>query len=267
MYSILMAIVFIGMFILGLFLGSFLLVVVDRSVRGETFVTGRSRCEHCGHTLTPTELIPIVSWVLQKGKTRCCGKFLSWRYPLAEIFVGIGSALVVYTSLLPVISGTTIIQAILHLLVFWTLSVLFFSDLFYQVMSFPILLIGVFISVLMPLLSGFLLHHITGTFFLPNIASAIGSFLFFFLLWLFSKGKAMGDGDMYLGAIVGFLLGFPGTVVALYTAFLTGALVGVILIVARKKTLKAKVAFGPFLLFGLVIASIWTQPILSIFGF
>lgn len=254
-------------FILGLFLGSFILVVVDRSVRGETFITGRSRCEKCGHTLTPIELIPILSWILQHGKTRCCNTSLSWRYPFVELFVGVGSACVVYASLFSGVSALTLLAAILNLMVFWTLSILFFSDLFYQVMSFLILLFGVSISILNLVLSGLLTDQLTLSFLLPYIASALGAFLFFFLLWLFSKGKAMGDGDMHIGAIIGILLGFPGTVVALYVAFLTGAVVGVILILARKKTLKAKVAFGPFLLFGLVIAKLWTQPILSIFGF
>ncbi len=262
-----MAIVCIGIFIIGLFLGSFLLVVVDRSVRGETFVMGRSRCETCGHTLTPMELIPILSWVVQKGKTRCCGKPLSWRYPIVEAFVAVGTALIAYTSLHSVITITSIATTAFYIVLFWVLSILFFSDLFYQVMSFPILLFGVSISILNLVLSGLLTDQLTLSFLFPYIASALGAFLFFFLLWLFSKGKAMGDGDMYIGAIVGVLLGFPGTVVALYVAFLTGAVVGVILILARKKTLKAKVAFGPFLLFGLVIAKLWTQPILSIFGF
>lgn len=265
-FSLLTAYVII-VFIIGLFIGSFLLVVVDRSVRGETFVTGRSKCETCGHTLTPIELIPILSWVMQKGKTRCCNSSLSWRYPLVEICVGLGSGFVVYTSLLPGITGMTLTLAMVHLLVFFTLSILLFSDLFYQVMSFPILLSGVIISTLSLFLFGFLTHQMTLSFVLPYLASALGAFLFFFLLWLFSKGKAMGDGDMYIGTIVGVLLGFPGTVVALYIAFLTGALVGVILILARKKTLKAKVAFGPFLLFGLIIAKLWTQPILSVLGF
>lgn len=259
------AIVFTGIF--GLFLGSFILVVVDRSVRGETFVTGRSRCEHCGHTLTPIELIPIISWLLQKGKTRCCGTPLSWRYPVVELCIGTGTALVVYSSLLSGLTTPTIGITLLHLLVFWTLSILFFSDLFYQVMSFPILLIGIVLSIATLVVSGFLVQQVMVSFFLPYLASAIGAFLFFFLLWFFSKGKAMGDGDMYIGAIIGILLGFPKTIVAIYIAFLTGAVVGVILILARKKTLKAKVAFGPFLLFGLVVANLWTQPILSILGF
>jgi prepilin signal peptidase PulO-like enzyme (type II secretory pathway) len=80
---------------------------------------------------------------------------------------------------------------------------------------------------------------------------------FFFLLWLLSKGKAMGDGDIYVAGIIGMALGYPRLIVAYYVAFLTGAIVGVILILVRKKGMKSHIPFGPFLILGLGITSIY----------
>jgi prepilin signal peptidase PulO-like enzyme (type II secretory pathway) len=77
--------------------------------------------------------------------------------------------------------------------------------------------------------------------------------LFFFFLWFFSKGRAIGDGDMWLAVLISLVTGYPGIIIALYIAFLTGAAVGVILILGRLKTLKSHIPFGPFLLFGMVI--------------
>jgi len=87
-------------------------------------------------------------------------------------------------------------------------------------------------------------------------------FAVFYLIWLATKGKGLGLGDVKFAPLMGVLLGFPGVVIAFYIAFLTGAAVGVILMVGRKKTWKSKIAFGPFLVLGTVVVLIW-QPQLT----
>ena len=82
--------------LLGLFFGSFINCVSWRAVRGENFVTGRSRCVHCGHALGAAELIPLASWLLQKGRCRHCGARISARYPLTEALCAILFALTVW---------------------------------------------------------------------------------------------------------------------------------------------------------------------------
>ncbi|MCX6792387.1 MAG: A24 family peptidase [Candidatus Gottesmanbacteria bacterium] len=84
-------------------------------------------------------------------------------------------------------------------------------------------------------------------------------FAAFYLLWLVTRGKGLGFGDVKFAPLMGVLLGFPAVVIALYIAFLTGALAGVILMLGRKKTWKSKIAFGPFLVVGTAAALIW-QP-------
>ena len=74
----------------------------------------------------------------------------------------------------------------------------------------------------------------------------------------------MGDGDIYLSALIGFLLGFPDIIIALYAAFLTGAWFGIILVLGQKKSLKAHIPFGPFLIVGYGISLVWGEKILQI---
>ncbi len=98
---------------------------------------------------------------------------------------------------------------------------------------------------------------------LQQFLVAIISFLFLFLIYFLSKGKGMGFGDVKLAFLMGLALGFPKVVVAFYIAFLTGALVGVILILAKKAKFKQKIAFGPFLSLGTIIACLWGEKIID----
>ena len=99
---------------------------------------------------------------------------------------------------------------------------------------------------------------------ITDVYAAAGACLFFFLLWLVTRGRGMGLGDVKLAFVLGLFLGFPLIVIALYAGFLTGATVGVILILAAKKTMKSKIAFGPFLLFGGVVAFVWGQQLVTL---
>ena len=94
--------------------------------------------------------------------------------------------------------------------------------------------------------------------------AGVGASTFFLLLWLITRGKGMGLGDVKLAFLMGLLLGFPNVIIASYLAFLTGAGVGVILILLGKKKLKEKIAFGPFLVVGSVAALIWGEQLMTV---
>jgi leader peptidase (prepilin peptidase) / N-methyltransferase len=97
-----------------------------------------------------------------------------------------------------------------------------------------------------------------------HLVSAIGSFAFLYCLWAITRGKGMGFGDVKFAFLMGLVSGFPGVVFAFYIAFLTGALVAVILVIGGQKTLKSKIAFGPFLVFGTVVFLIWQQQLTAV---
>lgn len=224
--------------------GSFLNVLIDRLPKGESVLVGRSHCDWCKKNLRWYELIPLFSWIIQAGRCRRCHKRLSIQYPLIELTSGI-----------LFIIGFQQTQIIPFLFVSCSLLVIFVADLKYQIIPDSMVVVGV-----LGALIGFI-GQIRPIGLLPYLASAAGAAGFFLLLWLVTRGRGMGFGDVKLAFFLGLLLGFPGIVIALYAAFLTGALVGVILILLRKKTIKGSVAFGPFLIIGAIVATLWTDQI------
>lgn len=231
------------MFFLGICIGSFLNVLIDRLPIGKDIVYGRSHCDYCSRSLSWYELFPIISWIIQSGKSRCCGKKLSPQYPFVELVTGIVFVFLyfwLHSNLLLLISYALISIAVI---------VLIGSDLKFELLPTPLLFVwglGVglrFIALHISLLD------IVYRYAIPSIGAGI----FFFLLWFFSKGRAMGDGDIWLAILIGLVTGYPGIIIALYVAFLTGAIVGVILILGRIKTLKSHIPFGPFLMFGMIV--------------
>lgn len=244
------------LFVFGISIGSFLNVLIDRLPVGQDVVHGRSHCDYCTRTLSWYELIPVFSWLLQGGTSRCCHKKLSMQYPLIELFIGIGFVLLYLQ-----FGGIFSVPFFSALLLFCASVGIFVSDLKTEYIPEAFIYAGC-VSVV-SLLFPFIIPCVTGvhascallihTYVLP---ASIGAG-FFFLLWLFSKGKAMGDGDIYVAGIIGMALGYPRLIVAYYAAFLTGAIVGVILILVRRKRMKSHIPFGPFLILGLGIASLY----------
>ena len=227
-------------FFFGLCIGSFLNVLADRLPKEENVLWDRSRCDYCKKSLRWHELIPIVSFIAQRGRCLRCHKKLSLQYPLVELVTGIGFAL-------------------LHahptsLIIFCAFLVILIADLKFQIIPD---------SMVLALAIGVVLR--TGLV-VPNLVTGVLSALFFYCIWLSTRGKGMGFGDVKLAGVLGLLLGFPMTVFALYIAFLTGATVGVILIIGKRKTLKSKIAFGPFLIFGAVGTILFHQQLLVLWN-
>lgn len=238
-------------FVIGLCIGSFLNVLIDRLPKGEQVFKGRSKCDYCKKILRWFELIPLLSFFLQRGTCLRCHKKLSVQYPLVELATGIGFIVLYFSS--P--NNLTILLS--YYVLCTSLLVIFVVDLKYQIIPDSMIILGIIGSLILLFFSK---HYALNP--MPYFFSAIVTSLLFFLLWRVTKGKGMGFGDVKLAFLLGLLLGYPRIVVALYSAFLTGALSGVILILKGKKSLKSKIAFGPFLIVGALIALLWSQTIL-----
>lgn len=239
--------------LLGLCVGSFLNVLADRLPRGESVLWTRSHCDYCKKPLRWFELIPIVSFVLQAGRCRRCHKKLSWQYPTVELITAGGFLYAMYGA--DGSYGSTVgMGLIAYWLIFSSLLVIFVSDLKYQIIPDSMVIVGVIgaIGVIWGIRE-IGEHTLVG----------LGAAAFFFLLWMVTRGRGMGLGDVKLAFLLGLLLGYPRIVVGLYSAFLTGATTGVILMMTGRKTLKSTIAFGPFLIIGAVIALLWSTPIIG----
>jgi len=232
---------------LGLVIGSFLNVVIYRLPRGLGFVRGRSFCPKCKHKVNWFDNVPVISFLILKGHCRFCGKRISWQYPLVELLTGV----LFYLSYLSHLS-------FLSCLFICGLIVIFFVDLEHQIIPDEIVI---------PLSILFLVYFLMTNpqLLITNyLITALISFLFLYFIFLLTKGKGMGFGDVKLAFLMGLVLGFPKIVVAFYLAFLTGAFVGVILILLSRAKLKQKIAFGPFLVFGTIFSLLWGEKIVTL---
>lgn len=243
-------------FIFGLIIGSFLNVVVYRLNLAESLL-GRSHCPKCQNKINWYDNIPLLSFIFLYAKCRHCKKSISWQYPLVELATGIIFALTAYIFLA---NGQleNWIETIFYLGLFSALLVIFVFDLKHLEISMPVLWLAFAWTVIFLLaLDG--LNFVPGQdifssrIFSGNLSGLL-AFIFFFALSFGSKEKWMGMGDAYLALLIGLSLGWPKILPALILAFLLGSLIGIGLVLAKKKTLKSQIPFGPFLVSGAIIA-------------
>jgi len=249
----------IFVFVLGLCLGSFLNVLIDRLPKGEQVIGGRSYCDHCYKKLGFFDLIPLLSFLFLKGKCRYCGKKISFYYPLVELITGLCFLFILTISLEPLIVKCLLLTVICCLIV------IFFTDLKYGIIPDEPVVAGVLASV--PLVLSASINNSAIPLFrysgFQNLMTGTLTSASFFLLFLITRGRGMGLGDVKLAFLMGFLLGWPKIIVAIYLSFLTGALVGVILILIKKKKFGQTIPFGPFLVLGTLIAQFWGEQIMA----
>jgi prepilin signal peptidase PulO-like enzyme (type II secretory pathway) len=234
-------------FIFGTIVGSFLNVVIYRLNTGFSISSGRSRCFACNKTLVWYELIPVLSFFVQKGRCRTCHSRISLQYPLVELATGILFTFSAYVTSFSLVTISTVsfLAFALYAMVSALLVVLFVYDLKHKILPSSVLYPFIIISFVCALIL-----YGTGERGLLDVATGLILSLPIFLLWLFSKGRWIGfaDGVLFLG--VGFLLGFVLGVHAFLFAFWIGALVAIILtyLLPKKFGFKSEIPFGPFII-------------------
>ncbi len=226
--------------VLGAVFGSFLNVVAYRLPRGESLSRPRSRCPHCETPIRPYDNVPVLSWLLLRGRCRSCRAAISPRYPLVEAATGLLCGLVV------IVKGADA-DALLGLALVLLLVPITLIDLDHRIIPNRLTLIG---AVVAPLLVAF-----TDPGALPEHLIAGAAAGGFFLIALLAYPSGMGMGDVKLAAVLGLFLG-RAVGPAIFIALVAGTLVGA-LVIARKGTRegrKTAVPFGPFLALGGVVA-------------
>ncbi len=261
-----MALAYIFIFFLGLIVGSFLNCLIYRVEEKKNFWKGRSFCPCCGHVLRWQDLMPVLSFVYLRGRCRYCQEKISLQYPLVELFTGAIFTLVFYFQFFSVAQGglvfslKNVISSLFLWFIFSSLVVVFVYDLKHFIIPdkiiYPAILAALGYNVYLFLIDRYFIH-----LFLNNIYSAFAASFFFLIIILISKGKGMGLGDAKMGFLMGLLLGPVNVVVALFSSFIIGAIIGIGLIVLKKKKMKSEVPFGPFLVTGTTIAMFWGQEL------
>lgn len=230
-------------FFLGVIVGSFLNVCIYRIPEGISIITPGSFCPICKHHLSWRDNIPLLSFILLKGRCRYCGGRISLQYPLVELITGI-----------------------IFLLFYLKFDLSFNFFIFISVSS--LLLIAMFIDLRFMLLPDIVMYPsiIIGVFYtivtrLPyNLLTAVGFAVGFYLLGVIFKG-GLGLGDVELIAIISLLLGFYGTLSVVIISSLTGTMYGLYLIKKGRAGLKSRVPFGPFLITSFLLVSIFNIPV------
>jgi leader peptidase (prepilin peptidase)/N-methyltransferase len=232
---------------LGLLVGSFLNVVVWRVPRGESVVSPPSACPGCGHAIRPRDNVPVVSWLLLRGRCRDCGATISARYPLVELATGALFALTAWR-----VGLTWALPAYLYLAAIAVALTLIDIDV--RRLPNSIVLPSYVVAALLLLLPA----AATGDWqaYLRALLGAAFLFAGYFAL-AFAYPAGMGFGDVKLAGVLGLYLGWLGwgeLAVGAFLGFLLGGVWGVALLLARRAGRKSAIPFGPFMLGGALLA-------------
>jgi len=245
-------------FVFGAVIGSFLNVCIYRLPEQQSIAKPLSQCPHCHHPIRFYDNIPLISYLILKGKCRDCGEKISWRYPLVELVTAI-LALLLFAKF----------YLTLNFLVFFiftaVLIVITFIDLDHQIIPDLLTLPGIPIFFLLAV-------FVVGV---PWMEAAIGlliggGVLFAIALGyeVITKREGMGGGDIKLLAMIGGFLGWKSLIFVLLFSSLLGAVIGIALVLIKKEDMKYAVPFGPFLSAAAVAYLFWGDAFMQflIFG-
>ena len=241
------------LFILGLIVGSFSNVCIYRIPRNESIIYPASHCPKCSTTILAKDNIPLLSYILLKGRCRNCGSRISIQYPVVEFLTGL-----VYVIIYQIYGLS--VQSLIYIILSSALIIIAFIDLnelvIPEVITLPGMVIGFILSFFVPYLSfidSALGVVIGGGIIL--VIGLVGSVIF--------KKEAMGGGDVKLAAMIGAFLGWKYAIISLFLGFFLGALTGIFLVLSRVKSREDVIPFGSFIVLGSLITLLWGEKILS----
>jgi len=235
----------------GLVAGSFLNALIYRLKTGDSIWRGRSMCPNCHKKLAWRDLIPLVSFFMLRRKCRYCKKNISWQYPLVEFSTAVLFLISLYSNFL---NESGIFFIIRDWFFISVLIVIFVYDLKWGYILDRITMPAIIIA--------FGINILLGVYWLNMITAALIGGGFFFLQFIISKGRWVGGGDIRMGALMGFMLGWPGILVGLIFSYFIGALVSIYLLASKRKKIGSKIALGTFLAVGTIIALLFGNQIL-----
>ena len=240
-------------FILGLIVGSFSNVCIYRIPRNESIIYPASHCPKCRSKIKPVDNIPLLSFILLKGRCRNCKSKISIQYPIVELLTGLIYLIIYLTYGLSV-------QALIYIILSSALIIIAFIDLNEQIVPDVISLPGIVIGFIL----SFFVHYIS------FINSALGVLVGGGIILIIGLGgsvifkkEAMGGGDVKLAAMIGAFLGWRYIIISLFLGFFLGALAGIFLIISKIKSREDVVPFGPFIVLGSFITLLWGEKIIS----
>ncbi len=236
----------------GLFIGSFLNVCIYRIQKGESIVWPPSHCPKCTKALKPWDNIPVISYLILKGRCRYCTEPISVRYPVVELLSALLAVSLLYRF------GVSVTFLIYYL---WAcvLIIITFIDLDIQIIPDRLSLGGIVVGLLV-------VYWLPVTYKDALIGLVLGGGLLLAIIYgyySFTKKEGMGGGDVKLLAMIGVFTGWQGVLFTVFASSLMGTMVGIPWGLLKKGTLKAAIPFGPFLALGALIYVFWGQYLID----
>lgn len=245
----------VAVFLFGLVIGSFLNVVIHRLPRGESLSFPASHCPACRAPIRAYDNVPVVSWLLLRGRCRVCRAPISVRYPAIELANGILWIAVFLRApgWADFATGAFLCSACLALLAI---------DAEFRILPDRITLTGIVVGLALSFFS----HLRTPLSAAGGAALGAGALFLLGFLWEKLRGvEAMGMGDVKMLGMIGALLGVPGVVVTVLLASVAGSLVGLGLVLARRGSLQTALPFGVFLALGAIAAFFWEPALVELY--
>jgi prepilin signal peptidase PulO-like enzyme (type II secretory pathway) len=232
-------------FIVGCLLGSFLNAISDRIHLKKDFLVSRSRCDFCKKALSPIDLIPVFSFLINGFRCRLCRHKISWFYPFSEILTGFVFVLIYRLFIQYGFDFKILIYLSVMLSIF---TIILLSDLKFFEIPFSMVVFGSIFCILYRI---FVLGNLTLENIIWEVLSIVIIFIFFASVILISKG-GMGGGDLKLSMLISLFIGYQNVTQSLYLGFLIGGFFSIVMMMLRKKSLKSKIPLGPFLIIGTI---------------
>lgn len=237
--------------ILGLVFGSFFAAFSYRFPKRTSILKGRSICPKCKKEIAWYDNIPLFSFLFLRGKCRNCKKQISKRYFLIEFFTGLGYLFIFMNF------GFDLLLLFYLLLIFSILVLIFVVDLEHKIIPDSFVFFGIIASVFIFLL-------IDSHAILTRILAGFLGALILLFIHLVTRGRGMGLGDVKFAVLAGIFIGLKMFLIWLLVAFLTGGIVGIILILLGRAKARDQIAFGPFLVASILITFLWGEKILHL---
>ena len=236
--------------VFGLIIGSFLNVVIWRVPRGESIVRPPSHCPGCDQEIAPRDNVPVLSWLVLRGRCRHCGMRISARYPLVELATG-----ALFAGMAIRFGAHAVLPAYLYLAAVGIALAMIDFDVkrLPDALTLPSYVVGI------ALLGAAAITDDAWWSFERALIGMAALFAFYFVIALISP-RGMGFGDVKLSGALGLYLGWLGwgpLVVGAFMAFLIGGVVSIALVLFAGAGRKTKVPFGPFMLLGTLVGIIW----------
>lgn len=240
-------------FLYGILIGSFLNVCIYRIPRGESIIFPSSHCPNCKTNLKWYDLVPVISFIIYRGKCRYCKGEISLQYLFVELFNPIIYLVLFY-------KFNFSIDFIFYTFIFSILIIIMMIDLKEMIIQ-DNLVIRIFILSIIYKLSNYILYKVP-----INLIDSIGGLMLsggiFILIILISQG-GMGGGDVTLIGALGFILGVKYIILTIFLSFILGAIISIFLLITKIKGRKDPIPFGPFIILGFIITLFWGEVLIN----